>query len=279
MKNIFFSIFILGATCPVFAQNRLYVNPLSIGATNGTSWTDAFTDLHDAMALAEAGDEIWVAQGVYRPSATNDRTTRFQMLSGVRLYGGFAGTELDLSERDWQSHPAVLEGDIGVVGDSTDNSYNLLYLFRPDSLTVVDGFTFCHALANDPVVATGAVGSSGGALYIMAFDGEAYPVIRNCVFERNTALKHGGAVYINGGGSGSIASVFENCRFRFNRAEEGNGGALYRNGGSWVDRPEDIKDCVFEGNLANRQGGAIFLLTRRAVIISTSHKLYFNIIE
>ena len=250
--------------CLLLSQNliaqgeRYYVAPTAFGANNGTSWTDAFTDLHDALALAEAGDEIWVAEGLYHPSAAGNRSVRFEILSGVRLYGGFAGTELDLSERDWQAHPSILDGDIGAAGDSTDNSYNLLYLYRPDSLTVVDGFTFQNALANDPAAPAGTVGSSGAALYIMALDGEAYPEIRNCGFEHNTALKHGGAVYINAGGSGSAAPLFENCRFTANRAVQGNGGAIYRFGGSWVDQPEDIRVCVFEGNLASRQGGAIY---------------------
>lgn len=243
----------------LFSQpQRLYVNQTANGQNNGSSWTDAFTNLHDALALAEAGDEIWVAEGIYRPSDAGDRSARFQMLSGVRLYGGFAGTELDLSERDWQPHPSIFDGDIGTAGDSTDNTHNLLYLYRPDSLTLVDGFIFRYAFADNPAAPAGEPGSSGAALYIMAFDGEAYPVIRNCTFEHNAALKHGGAVYVNGGGSGSVAPLFDNCRFTANRAVEGNGGALYRNGGSWVDRQEDVKGCVFEQNLANRQGGAIF---------------------
>ena len=255
---IFILTFILLPLLLQAQSQRYYVDQLATGQNNGQSWTDAFGELHDALALAEAGDEIWVAKGTYRPSATGDRSARFQLLSGVRLYGGFAGTELDLSERDWTATPTVLDGNIGDPGDSTDNAYNLLYLYRPDSLTLVDGFTFRYALANDALAPAGEAGSSGAALYIMAFDGEAYPLVQNCVFEHNTASRHGGAVYIEGGGSGSVAPVFKQCRFTANHAIQGNGGALYRNGGSWVDRPEDLKNCVFEGNSAYLQGGAVY---------------------
>jgi len=259
MKNtILLTISLLLTLCLSAQAQRYYVDQLAFGQNNGQSWTDAFQELHDALALAEAGDEIWVAKGQYRPSATTDRTARFQLLSGVRLYGGFAGTELDLSERDWTGTPTVLDGDIGTLGDSTDNTYNLLYLYRPDSLTIVDGFTFRGAVANDSLALPGTLGASGAALYIMAFDGEAYPTIRHCIFEDNTALRHGGAVYIEGGGSGSVAPVFEQCCFTANRAVRGNGGALYRNGGSWVDRPADIEGCTFEKNSAYQRGGAIF---------------------
>ena len=224
MNKIFSLSIILLLPLFLLAQSqRYYVDQLAFGQNNGQSWTDAFHDLHDALALAEAGDEIWVAKGTYRASASGNRSASFQLLSGVRLYGGFAGTELDLSERDWTNTPTALDGDIGQPGDSTDNTYNLLYLYRPDSLTLVDGFTFRYAVANDSLASAGEPGASGAALYIMAFDGEAYPTIRHCIFEGNTALQHGGAVYVEGGGSGSIAPLFEQCQFRANRAIRGNG--------------------------------------------------------
>ena len=34
---------------------------------DGTTWTRAFLTLQDALAVAGSGDEIWVAQGVYKP--------------------------------------------------------------------------------------------------------------------------------------------------------------------------------------------------------------------
>ena len=45
------------------AGNIIYVNAGAAGGNNGTSWTDAYTDLQSALARASAGDEIWVAKG------------------------------------------------------------------------------------------------------------------------------------------------------------------------------------------------------------------------
>lgn len=260
MLRIILSTFLLLLSHLATAQpQRYFVDRAASGQNNGQSWTDAFTNLHDALALAQSGDEIWVAAGLYRPGVT-DRNVRFELLSGVALYGGFAATELDISERDPGGDPTILDGDIGIEGDSTDNSYNLLYMVNPDSNTLVDGFTFRYAVANHPSAANGTPGASGAALYMMALNGEAYPYIRHCVFERNTARSDGGAVYINGKGSGSVAPVFDNCRFTANRSSNGFGGAICRYGGSWIDRPEDIKDCILEENVAYRRGGAIYFV-------------------
>ncbi len=255
-RSIFLLIFFPIA---ILAQpQRYYVNDDAFGQDNGQNWSDAFNNLHDALALAKPGDEVWVASGTYKPSAATDRNARFQLPSGVALYGGFAGSEFFLDERDIQASPTILSGDIGVQGDSLDNSYTLLYLLNPDFGTIVDGFIFKAALANNTMVSNGAAGMSGAALYIMAFNGLAYPDIRNCIFERNTAQWHGGAVFVNGGGSGSAAPVFEGCRFLYNRSAGGSGGGLYKMGGSWVERPNDVADCHFEGNYAHRSGGAVY---------------------
>jgi len=45
------------------AQTIWYVNDDAQGANTGTSWTDAYADLHAALAAAQGGDQIWVAAG------------------------------------------------------------------------------------------------------------------------------------------------------------------------------------------------------------------------
>ena len=258
--NRFYLTIILGAfTTLASAQtNRIYVNPAALGQQNGSSWTDAYIKLRDALAVAEAGDEIWTAHGQYRASETGNRSAYFMLPSGVGLYGGFAGTEMSLDERNIAANPSILDGDIGAPNDSTDNSYNLLYLKNPDGNTVVDGFTFQKAMANQPGATNGLPGASGAAISIVAIDSAAYPVVRNCIFEHNTARFDGGAVHINGKGTGSIAPLFDHCYFRWNRSILGSGGALCREGGSWIDRPEDIRYCTFEFNISTKPGGAVY---------------------
>ena len=242
-----------------FAQTRYYVDGNAGGQNSGQSWADAFLDLHDALSLALSGDEIWVAQGKYYPSLTGDRSARFQLTSGVKLYGGFASTEMLIEERQLGQYSSILSGDIGVVDDSLDNSYTILHLVNPDLGTGVDGFTFRCGQADNPLLPNFQPGTSGAAIFIDGGNSIAYPNIQNCVFEHNTARSNGGAVYVEGGGTGSVAPLFKNCRFYQNRSFLGSGGGIYRNGGSWLERAKDIEDCQFIENRAARSGGGLYL--------------------
>ncbi len=259
MRRHFYTVALLLSSIWSFAQTRIYVNAAATGNNNGQGWPNAFTSLKTALTAAQPGDTVWVAQGTYKPTPGTERDSSFRLKSKVRLYGGFAGNETALSQRDWAAHPTLLSGDIGAVGDSTDNSFNILYLESPDSGTVVDGFVFRYGMAVPPSL-SGSLFSPrqcGGALYVMAFNTFAYPVIRNCRFERNHAAIHGGAVCVNGGGDGTVAPQFLDCVFEGNSAGV-NGGGIYRRGGSWVDRIPDFGNCTFRGNRAAERGGGLY---------------------
>ncbi|GIV31813.1 MAG: hypothetical protein KatS3mg030_115 [Saprospiraceae bacterium] len=248
-------IFFLTLSFSLNAQQTYFVKKDAVGANDGSSWANAFTDLHSALQKSEYGDQIWVASGTWYPTDDTDRSKRFELKNGVKLYGGFSGWETSLAERDWETNKTILSGDIGITGDSTDNSYNILFMMDVDSSTRVDGFYFTGGQADliyDPVASAGAAihidGSQGGF---------AYPKIHNCTFEYNVAFT-GGAVSVNGTMEGSVAPQFYNCTFRFNRAFGTDGGAIARYGGSWEEMPRDFWNCTFFKNEAKRDGGAVY---------------------
>ncbi|NIV28739.1 MAG: hypothetical protein GWN58_04235, partial [Anaerolineae bacterium] len=107
-------------------------------------WENA-CNLQTALGQAEDGDEIWVAEGVYYPGSGSDpRTITFQLESGVEIYGGFDGTETQREERDWESHPTILSGDLdqdGILDDG--NAYHVVSVSSAsvDETSILDGFT------------------------------------------------------------------------------------------------------------------------------------------
>jgi hypothetical protein len=253
-----------GLFASVNAQQRYYVNKTASGQQTGINWQDAFTELHNALQLAQNGDEIWVAQGLYLPdSGTTHRNRYFELHSGVKLLGGFAGTEITSSERDPELHNTVLSGNIGNPMDSTDNAFTVLYMALPNPDTYVSGFILEHGYAqSDTSFGNISPSRSGGALYILANKGEAYPVFDRCVFRNNYAGGHGGAVMVRSLQSLGSSPQFRYCKFLNNRCGY-DGGAVWFQGGSEVERGVEFYYCDFIGNRAGnipatRAGGVYY---------------------
>ena len=108
----------------------IFVDDSATGANNGSSWTDAYAHLQDALMFASEGDEIRVAQGVYRPDQfvlserpNLGRQETFQLKNGVGILGGYGGCRSDYP--DWRNigrFQTILSGDLH--GDDTDEWQN-----------------------------------------------------------------------------------------------------------------------------------------------------------
>ena len=101
----------------------LYITQDGAGSKDGLSWATAYGEAEFPAAIqsADAGDELWVAVGVYRPVipansrdiTTDEEKTTFQLKSGVALYGGFTGNEKTRDARDWGEQPHGAHGRSG----------------------------------------------------------------------------------------------------------------------------------------------------------------------
>jgi hypothetical protein len=60
--SIIVTILGLAVWTPAIAT-RYHVNVAATGAGTGLTWTNAFTDIQEALSIAIPGDEIWVAAG------------------------------------------------------------------------------------------------------------------------------------------------------------------------------------------------------------------------
>lgn len=201
----------------------VYVDMDAVGANDGTTWANAYTNLTNAIARSPGGSGFWVAEGTYySPIAAGVE------MSSNHFYGGFAGTEAYVTDRDWAAHPTILDG-----GNS-----NRVLQKTAAGVSVLDGFT----------VQNGTNTANGGGLYCTNGAMNIY----NCVFTNNLAGSGGGAIYH----AGSVTNnVFSNCTFTANRLTQGSGygGAIYFSGTS----TNVFQACLFVTNASTFRGGAI----------------------
>ncbi len=239
------------------ALNIYFVNFNATGLNNGSSWANAFLSLNSALQLAQNGDEIWVAKGVYQPTINTDRSASFQVPCGTHLFGGFAGNETSVSQRDFLVNVSILDGNIGDDAIATDNVYHLVYAENCDSITLIDGFTIANGYANG----IGKDGMGGGILFNT--DNtlvETTPVIQNCVIQNNYAVR--------GGGFSSLGDLYglpgikiKNTRFFRNKSQL-DGGAIHSNGQINSNQQIALQGCVFsECRSFFGSGGAVGLET------------------
>ena len=142
---------IILAQCDWPGGEIVYVDSSAIGLNNGYNWVDAFNDLQDALDVDFYYDninQIWVAKGTYYPTVGTDRSASFVLKDTVELYGSFVGVENTISQRDTNIITSVLSGDIGIVGDSMDDSYHIIEIDENATGIFMDGFQIEKATSN-----------------------------------------------------------------------------------------------------------------------------------
>jgi hypothetical protein len=288
-------VFLLATLCTAAAGGTIYVDAGAPGPTHdGTSWVNAYKYLQEALAFASSGDEIWVAEGTYKPDentgnpgGTGYRQATFHLKNGVGVYGGFAGDETSLDERDCQTNETILSGDLAGndvwVADSlelldeptrAENSYHVVTSRWHDETAVLDGFTISGGNANQEKIFEEVF---GGGMY----NYYGSPTVRNCTFSGNSARFKGGGmcnetiyskpIVTNCTFSGNSAGLWgggmcnwysspivTNCTFTGN---SGSHGAGMDNYGGWFQSPygnSTVTNCTFIGNSAVYNGGGMW---------------------
>ena len=273
--------------------NRIFVDITKIAAPiqNGNSWATAYGNLQTGLEAAAtmvltAPVEVWVAKGTYKPTTTITRTIYFNIPTNVKVYGGFAGTENALNDRNFRTNTTILSGDIGTVGVASDNSYHVAIFDGSSNTTVLDGFTLTGGYANfdpkrvvnAPVVAPPAATpiDVGGGVVIQ---NGGMPMIANCTIVSNAAVMGGGIFASNA----SIPNIVA-CKIMSNKATFGAGiyfqdgsngsvnntlisgnrgiGAIYNNKSNSI-----VTNCTFGGN--GGYNGGIFNASSQPIVRNT----------
>lgn len=255
--------------CFSVPEGILYVD--ASNTTNpkiGTSWANALTSLQEALEYATTCTsstitEIRVAKGTYfaddSPTKTaGDRDASFVLPSGITVLGGFPTGGSTLNARNFTSNPTILSGDIGVLGNDTDNTYHIITTLNVAANTKLDGFIVEKGY-NNKAARSSDGGRVGAAWYNLA-DGVGFsslPNAVNCIFRDNYAGSYGGAIYNDANTSTIAEMVFTNCQFLNNFGDRG--GAICDNPRSVTATSTKItvENCYFKENTSSQNGGAI----------------------
>jgi hypothetical protein len=229
-----------GESRTIEQEGIIYINANSSGDNDGSSWENAYTDLQDALTNATAGDQIWVADGTYKPTTGTDREASFVISNDVKVYGGFSGGETELAERNIEQSVTILSGDIGTANDNTDNSYHVVDISEGNSNTLLDGFTITQGNADD----FSEDNNYGGGIYAS----NSSVVLTNLTITKNNALFGAGMYSSNSQNQLSNIQFLDNNILTF-----GDGGGFYSTGSA-----DSLSNVTFGYNFAANKGGGIF---------------------
>ncbi|WP_299625211.1 InlB B-repeat-containing protein [uncultured Tenacibaculum sp.] len=216
---------------------RVYVSQFATGSNTGGSWANAYTSLETALASNLNGKtEVWIARGTYTPSS-NNRNARFEFnVDGLLIYGGFAGNETNLNQRDYLSNKTILSGDLlrnddaNVTFNNTTRSDNSLRVINvAGNNIVIDGITISGGYAD----ATSGDGRFGAGLSLS-------PNISNFTI-KNTTVKDNVAYWAAG----------------LNLSADKSGSVVI-----------SVDACVFDNNLSSNSGTAMYVIPREGTNVT-----------
>ncbi|MFC1677883.1 right-handed parallel beta-helix repeat-containing protein [Planctomycetota bacterium] len=270
---------LVGMACATFGGQIKYVDAGASPGGSGASWVSPYKYLQDALAVVSSGDEIWVAEGTYKPDqggsvTPGDRTETFQLKNGVAIYGGFPSGGGAWESRDPNTYKSTLSGDLN-SNDGPDfanygeNSYHVVTGSGTNTTAVLDGFTISRGNGNGGF----STGDCGGGMY----NSGGSPTMINCTFNENVVSSEGGGIYndfssnpnltqcrfvgnsANGDGGGmcntnSSSPTLTNCTFQANSSTSWGGGGMY----NYDNCNPTLISCTFNENFALNGGGGIY---------------------
>jgi len=205
-------------------------------AGDGMSWAKAKNTIQEAINIAESNDTIIVANGVYAPISTENKTITIRSVNGAEasfIDGGNATR-------------------CATLGSDETHTNTVLFGFTLTNGLVREahgGGSYCGTLNN--CVLSGNEADDGG--------GASCGILNNCTLSGNKARWYAGAscfstlnncILIGNqaeSAGGAYMATLNNCVVAWNTARYFGGGANY----------STLNNCVLFGNSANRDGGGV----------------------
>ncbi len=218
-----------------------YVKPTGLDGYDGRSWATAKRTIAAGLAAAASGDQVWVLG-----DSTQPYLERITLKDGVGLYGGFHGTETQLTQRNIAAYVTIIDGSSGGT---------VVTVSSGTTTTRIDGFTIrngsgggirCSSasptIANNTITACTA--DRGGGIYCTA----SSAVLFNNTVTGNSVTSTGGGIYFFSDPSYSPTIA--------NNIIVGNTANSY-GGGLYCCYPANVRNNTIVGNTGS-QGGGIY---------------------
>jgi hypothetical protein len=242
-----------------------------VSGLDGSSWNCAYPNVQDAINSATGGDEIWVAEGVYKPASSTESIAFSGTKDGLKIYGGFQSGD-NFGERNPEAKVTILSGDVGgtadddpdgdnIVEDHFDiNGENATHVVYLDGVTngpitgstVIDGFTITAGQAD-------ATSESGGGLYCDAgtfgTPSECSPTLRNVVF-----IGHQGGALFATAEDGTTSPTIVDAVFRSNDEGGGGGGVAIETINGGTANPTIVSSLFVDNESRGSTGGGGFAI-------------------
>jgi len=265
------------------ALNDVYfVNPDAAGDGSGLTWANAFTNLQTAFNTVPATSEIWVKGGIYFPDG-GGVTDHFTISNFIFVYGGFAGDETLLSQRNLTINPTILSGDYlqndlpEISFNDTDRSENAQrVLVVSGSRVDLDGLIIegGHAIGNTSTSNRGSaifkenttnflsltnctirdnVGSLIGAVYADFNQLQGNDVklsIDRCIFQNNLA-RLAASLYVRRLTGIDLSVPVTNCLFTENRTENNASGTGFGGTAAFVNNSDAGNGTQLDVDIVN----------------------------
>ncbi len=291
LRTTGFGILCAGVIGSIASAATLRVDVNASPGGDGSSWALAYKHLQDAIAAANIGDEIWVAEGTYYPDrdapnpvGTGDRTSTF-VLDRIVVLGGFptGGGDGSPAARDPATYETILSGDLlqgaglysdncGAGAGACDEENGTPGCDQVEccrAVCAIDPFC-CDTLWDDTCVAQASQlsecdASPGPAFHVVTMGTTGTSpldtVLDGVTILGGAADGSGDATSADGAGLYGALALFRvnRCKFQGNVASGLGGGFFVAGVEQQSDADVQFFNCEFVDNEAGAEGGGGYI--------------------
>ncbi len=236
MKKIAIQLVLMMLCVSLSAQTTYFVSNSGNDSNDGLSWATAKATINGAMALVTSpnDDSVFVATGTY-PACT--------IKNGTHVYGGFAGTENHLYERQSLTYGIAADSSCTIIDAQHDNNYAV----QINSYFHYNGSYHCRENTFDGFYVT------GGNQYGIRDEANNTHTISNCTMTGNACGLYLGMSYSNSYYNATFQ--VSDCKIYGNTL---SGGVRMYSGSQSYGATYEFNNCEITGNTGSQCGGICF---------------------